>query len=592
MDLEPAGGEPLDDVAMLARARAAARRGALDEAVTWLQQAASRQPSDPALHAELGLALRQAGRLDAALASYDRALALAPDAVQVLAFRANLLNQLRRPGEALASAARALGLRPDHALALNAKGMAEVALRRPAEAAASFRAALTAEPLYEEARFNLARLLMDQGDNAGAEAVFDEALALRPDWFAALMGRGQVLARQERHVEALESLAAAQRLNPEAGWELDAALGMSLTALGRHEAALEAFGRAIARAPEAHLAFERRAQVRLGLKDFAGGWADYEHRWRSDVFLPRSGAALYPRGAMARLTLDPRPESFIGRRVLVLGEQGVGDQVMFASCLPDLVGLAERVVVAVDPRLTRLFAVSFPGIETLGFPEAADLAPEEFDRVAAIGSLPAAFRRREADFPGTAYLRPSPEAQVRWRVRTATPTGVLRVGLAWRGGTRETRQALRSIPLERLAPILATPNCAFFSLQYGDVGAEVEAVNRTFGAQVRLFPQSETDDFDDLAALTASLDVVVTVQQSAAHLAGALGVRALVMVPKIAEWRYTAAGPAMPWYRAVELLREGEAGWPAVIERAAELVGEMARSNGRRVGVEVDRPHA
>ena len=161
------------------------------------------------------------------------------------------------------------------------------------------------------------------------------------------------------------------------------------------------------------------------------------------------------------------------------------------------------------------------------------------------------------------------------------PNGRLRVGLAWRGGTKETRQALRSFELKRLQPVLACEGCDFVSLQYGDPGPEVAAVTDALGVPIRLFPREEIDDFDDLAGLVASLDVVVTVQQTIAHVAGALGVPCIVMVPRLAEWRYTTADPAMPWCRALELLREGEAGWPAVIALAAEKVAELARGNRR-----------
>ena len=154
------------------------------------------------------------------------------------------------------------------------------------------------------------------------------------------------------------------------------------------------------------------------------------------------------------------------------------------------------------------------------------------------------------------------------------PPGTLRIGLSWRGGTPGTRASERSIPLRDLAACVAGPGRELVSLQYGDTRAEVEGVNAELGCSVRWFPREELDDFEAFAGLVQSLDVVVSVQNTTVHTAGAVGAPCLALLPRVPEWRYMAEGEAMPWYRSVRLLRQPERGdWAPVL---AQVAGELA----------------
>jgi hypothetical protein len=363
-----------------------------------------------------------------------------------------------------------------------------------------------------------------------------------------------------RHAEAVEAFRAA----PAAGvLSLDGllALAASLAALGRDDAAREALDGAVTLFPDAPAARFHRGMFRLARRDFAA-WDDYEARLGVDRFLAESRGQIAP-GLVPALTVGPSREALAGRRVLVVGEQGIGDQVMFASMLPDLLRTAAGVTLVCEPRLVGLFRASFPEATVLS-PHGAAIDAEAVDVVIAMGSLGGAFRREAGAFPGTPYLAPRPEVVARWAERLGPRRG-RRIGLSWRGGAPVTRRSARSLQLPDLTPIMALPGCEFVSLQYGEVADEVAAF-----PQLRAFPRAEIDDFEELAGLVANLDAVVSVQTALVHLCGATGARCLTLVPRHAEWRYMTQGESMPWYGSVRLFRQAAPGdWEPVIARAA-----------------------
>lgn len=278
--------------------------------------------------------------------------------------------------------------------------------------------------------------------------------------------------------------------------------------------------------------------------------------------------------------------------VCIYGEQGLGDQIMFASMVPDAVANAERVVLDVDPRLCGLFQRSFPQTMVtasratngvLSLPEAL-----EFDAFHAIGSLGRLFRNEDKDFPGTPYLTPDPLRVRGAKAMLDSVSARKRIGIMWQGGIKSTREAMRSMRLEDWRPFLEL-DAEWISLNHRP-GAitEMRRLESATGIAVHHWPfMVRSADYDDTAALVASLDLVITAQTSVAHLAGALGKECWVLVPKPAEWRYGNAGDAMPWYGSVKLFRQETPGdWSAPIAAVrAEL--EKRGFGIRKPGVEL-----
>jgi tetratricopeptide (TPR) repeat protein len=465
---------------------------------------------------------------------------------------------------------QALRSAPSHVGALVSLGSALMGLGRLTEAEARYRQALAARPRQPVALRNLGVLFETHGRHAETLALADEALAAEPGHGEALYARGNALFGLGRFEEAAASYRLAADV-PDNAYEALTKLGMTLAALRRQADALEALDRAVALQPGEALARFRRAIVRLQEHDFAGGWADYEARWRVETHLAQS-AGVVPREMVPRLATPAAAQDLAGKRILLLGEQGVGDQLMFASMIPDLARTAAQVTCVCEPRLVRLFSASFDGVAFSG-PKDADVRPSAIDALLPMGGLGRLYRNRPEDFPGTPYLQPRAEARARWAERLGPRREELRIGVSWRGGVASTRRNARSLSLAQLAPVLDLPGCEFVSLQYGDVRAELE------GSPVRAFPAADIDDFEELAGLVANLDLVISVQTALVHLCGAVGTECLTLVPHHPEWRYGTRGPAMPWYRSVRLFRQPEPNaWEPVLQQVAHVLADRLRA--------------
>jgi hypothetical protein len=266
----------------------------------------------------------------------------------------------------------------------------------------------------------------------------------------------------------------------------------------------------------------------------------------------------------------------------VYGEQGLGDEIMFASCLPDVLARAgaPAVVIECDERLAPLYARAFPGVRVHGARRDGDrrwlAAHPDLACQIAIASLPRLFRRSADAFPRHAgYLRADPAAVARWRAWLAAAGGGRAVGMAWRGGTAASRGALRTMPLPDWQPLLRVPGVRWVVLQRGTQADELSTLQAMTGAKP-LVPDLAPDDVDAQAALVAALDRVITVDASLAHLAGALGCPVSIALPQLADWRWGRADAATAWYPSARLYRQRAPGeWGTV---AAALAAGLAPS--------------
>ena len=527
------------------------------------------QPRSSTADMAAAVAHDRAGRLDEAEQLYARVLR--NDSKNLNAAHSLGLVQLRlgRAEAAEASFARTLQLAPNHVTALVNRGTALRTLGRFEEAEACYRRAIALEPGHGPATRNLGILLIQLERHQDALGCADRALA-RGLHVEGHIGRGDALHGLGRFNEALESYQKASELSADP-YEILTKIAIARSALTQYDEALALLDDAVTLRPAEPLAYYRRAFIRLLTGDFAGGWRDFEYRWQNELFIAGSSAAVSPQ-VRASLDLRPGVEDVRDRRVLLVAEQGVGDQLMLASMIPDLAAAAASVTCVCEPRLLGLFTNSMEGVVFLD-QDRARLSRSAFDKVIAMGSLGHIFRLSAADFPGGPYLRPSPEARERWAGRLGPPPKGLRVGLSWRGGIAATGASRRSIGLSQLAPILDLPGCEFVSLQYGDPSADIEAARGALGRDIRAFPKAEIDDFEELAALIENLDVVVSVQTSVVHLTGALGKPCLAMVPHNPEWRYGARGASIPWYRSVRIFRQSAPmDWEPVIEQVAKAL--------------------
>jgi tetratricopeptide (TPR) repeat protein len=409
------------------------------------------------------------------------------------------------------------------------------------------------------ARSNLCSALNVLGRYEEARREGEQARRLAPGLAAAHHNFGLALLGLGRAEEAERALRRARQLAPALA-QVSSALGHALRDQGRFDDALAAYDAALRIDPEFGDAIINRAQLLLLRGDYARGWQAHEQRFEA------LGAA-----SRAQEGVTPwRGESLAGRTILVHGEQGVGDEVMYASCIPDLAAKAGQVLFQCSDRLAPLFARSFEGVQVRAAGAARRRGGPRPDLQVDIGSLPRFLRACAEDFPTRAsWLVPDPGRVERWRGRLSGLGGRARVGISWRGGAPATRGPLRSVPLDELEPLLRLDGVEFVSLQHPVPGAPEDEQDRIDALGVHQF--DATEDLDELAALICALDLVVSVDNSNVHLAGALGQDAWVLLPRSPDWRYGWSGEMMPWYASLRLWRKApREGWPDVIRRVAD----------------------
>ena len=322
---------------------------------------------------------------------------------------------------------------------------------------------------------------------------------------------------------------------------------------GQDARCIEFCERALKEKPELPLAHWNLALSLLSEGMWERGWK--EHEWGLQTHGIRE----------TRIVLNvPVWDGTSPGTVLIYGEQGMGDEIMFASMLPDLLKTND-VVFECYHRLDTLFKLAFPGVPIYGTREDREVAwayDHKIDYRIPIGSLGQFYRRSREAFPGTPYLKAD-----------ALPTGKkFRVGISWvGGGAKLGRVQKRSVPLSWWKPILDTPDVEFVSLQYTNSNEDIDLVN-ALGYDIKNMDEYvKARDYYETARLVASCDLVISVCTSVIHLAGALGVPCWVMTPKFPAWRYQNTG-GMPWYRSVRLYRSpdvAQEAWHAVIGRMA-----------------------
>lgn len=311
--------------------------------------------------------------------------------------------------------------------------------------------------------------------------------------------------------------------------------------------------------PNAHW---NRSLAYLTERKWVKGWADHEFR-----FDP-----LVQQISTRRDFGCPTWTGQSGVRLAVHGEQGVGDEIMFLSMLPDVLALCPDTVIEVEPRLMDVVERSF-GIPVYGNEAAMKAHEQPFDYSIPLGSLGALFRLADEDFPGAPYLKPDMERVAYWRRQYEQQGPGPYIGVAWQGGTKSTRITQRTIASHHLQ---FTKKGTPISLQYGDVDlvkAQCLANGYVF------YRESVGDNMDEVFAMTAACDAIVTVPQTLVHVAGSMGKVCKVLTPLYSSWRYGMTD-TMPWYYSVELLRQKRDGdWGHPLAEAKRFVDKLCKGD-------------
>ena len=364
--------------------------------------------------------------------------------------------------------------------------------------------------------------------------------------------------------EALASGLEAVRLQPEnATHHVD--LGLVHLTRGEDRESLASFGRALARDPDNANAHMAMGELLLALGEFRPGWVEYD--WRNKLEQAK--------GTLPRMQAAPwNGMRLPGGRLLLVADQGFGDMMQFARFIPRVVERVGEVVVGWGPEVVALLA-GFPGVSA-AYNRFNDIPPHE--AYCLMSSLPGLFGVELDSIPAPVpYLQADPQKVSHWsaRLEQLARPGRLRVGLAWSGRGTHPNNGRRSLELAQLAPILAVRGVDFVTLQ-----KPVPDADRPMLAGLPNLHDvsAELADFSDTAALIMALDLVLAVDTSVVHLAGALGRPTWVLVPRPADWRWLHGRTDSPWYPTLRLFRqEASHVWgPVLAEAAAALAGVVA----------------
>jgi tetratricopeptide (TPR) repeat protein len=442
----------------------------------------------------------------------------------------------------------------------------------------------SSEPVYH---FELGISLSRAGQLEAALTHFRRAADLKPDYQDAVVNTGTLLDRLGRNEEAREWFQRAIELDPTCSIARFN-LGNTHRTAGRLVEAIACFDEALALSPKFAKAHWNKSLCHLLRGEWEAGWREYS--WRDSA---------------GEVVLDhyrePRwlGESLIGKTILLHAEQGIGDEILFASCLPDAIAQARRCIVVCDRRLQPLFARSFPKAIVHGHARRKDRTPfqcnETIDVQAPLGDLACHFRKTSDSFPTRdSYILPDPAKVAAWRQRFCELPPGLKVGISWRAGGHAHERAKRSTVLDQWLPALSQPAVRFINLQYGESTADLQELQSRHGIVVHDWPAGDPlVDLDDFAAKVAALDLVVSVGNTTVHLAGALGVPAWVLLPTVPGWRWLIEGETNPWYSSVRAIRQQRQGdWATVFDQVARQLAGMINANGPKSQHTIEIPRA
>jgi tetratricopeptide (TPR) repeat protein len=528
-----------------------------DEALAGYDRALALRPRFAEALDNRGVTLHELKRYDEALASFDAAAALRPAGDAAFASRGRTLQALKRFDEALASFDRALVLRPDNAEALDGRGPTLHALERFDEALANYDRVLAVRPDNAEAHSNRGVTLFELTRFAEALESCDRAITLRPDFSEAYLNRGSALNALGRLDEALASYDRALALRPDYA-EAHTSRGGTLQALWRFDDALQSHERALALRPDFAEAHFNEALCRLLIGDFARGFAKHEWRWDIEKLKFAKSRFAQP--------LWTGSQDIAGKTVLLHADQGFGDAIQFCRYVPRVAALRARVILEVQEPLHDLMGTLAGAAQVVANGEALP----DFDWHCPLLSLPFAFGTTLATVPAEApYLYASASAIEQWDGRLPPRTRP-RIGLAWAGNPAHSNDRNRSITLGAFLSLLDGAEATYVSLQR-DIRAADAAVLQE--RRDILHFSEELRTFAETAALISNLDLVVTVDTSVAHLAGALAKPVWIVLPFTPDWRWLLDRDDSPWYPTARLFRQdGSRQWDGVLRRVHDAL--------------------
>ena len=494
--------------------------------------------------------------------SFLNSLKISPNNADTYTYLGRLYSEQKLFEQAEICYKNAITLQPSNERYLNNLGALYLNLKRYDVADHFYSNILKSEPQLADTFNNLALLMLNKKNYSAAIGYCNKALDINSTLASAYNNLGLIFLEQKLFLEAENAFHEAL-LNKPLYADANYNLGNLYQQQKRYDKAESFYQNALEFQPDFIDARTNLAIMLLMLGRFKEGWVGYESRCHPDKH--------------DRKTIPPafkvphwHGEPLIDKSMLIWAEQGIGDEVMFASCFNELKNHQGKITIACDHRLTKLFAQSFPFlvfIETDPSNHYLSLV-DSLDYHCAIGSLPHFFRNDKKDFESTSsYLKVNQDLLSKWKQRYSQLKYSINIGISWRGGKDSHHQQLRSIELSKWLPILKH-EANFINLQYGDHQSEINKFTDQTGIQIFDWDDANPlTDLDNFSAQVKALDLVISIDNATVHFSGALGVKTFALLPYQQEWRWMNKGDDSLWYpNTMKLFRqEEERDWSTVI---------------------------
>ena len=547
---QPQTGAENDIDALLRKARERHASGSLSEAQHLYQKILETRPENAEVQSKLGAALAAQGKIVESESVLRRAIEAEPDLAEAHINLGNVFQLQGKLDEAVTSLRRALKINPDQTAAHVNLGNILLKQGNPEDAAGSYSSALEIEPEFSQALNGLGTAFMQQNKGKEAAETFDQALNIAPDQPEILCNLGNLLRNQGKYDEAVKTLRKAIAIQPNL---IDAHinLGNTLKSRGEWDGAMDSYQQALSLDPENAETHWNNAQVLLLLGRLEEGWQEYEWRTKCDDF----------RSLIWKTGGPPWDGSNLdGKTILIYCEQGFGDSVQFIRYAQPLAALGATVIVKCPQKLQTLFQ-TVPGV---------DKAVTRMDKStpyhlqASLHSLPRLLKTDMESIPAQVpYVFPPAASTI-----DLGSDGKQKVGIVWAGSPSHKNDQSRSMSLDYFKPLLDVEGLAFYSLQFGEPSQDINHFELG-GAIVDL--SGDLEGFTATAAVLAELDLIISVDTSTAHLAGALGKPVWTLLSFVPDWRWLLGRDDSPWYPSMRLFRQNSPGdWRGVMDNVVK----------------------
>jgi tetratricopeptide (TPR) repeat protein len=539
-----------------------------DSAIIYIRKALQFRPSDPAsAHCNLGLALRGKGLPDEAISCYQRAIELKPSFAEAYCNLGYALQEKGRTDDAMTYLVKAIEINPYLTKAYYNLGITLQEKGRVDDAVASYQKAIELDPYYAKAYCNIGAALLEKGQFDQVITYCRKAIELDPSFAKAYCNLGAAVFEKGRIDEAIACYQKTIELDPFFA-QAYCNLGFALQEKGQFAEAITHYQKALGLDPGSENAKFNMSIAQLLTGNFREGWEKYEWRWKTKDFLKQS--------------CFHRPDDFSqpmvrgidveGLTILVYAEQGFGDAIQFVRYVPELAQRGANVIIECQRELVSLLG----NIDGVKHVVAQGDAIPRFDMHCPVLSLPYIFKTTRESIPGKVpYVYADASLVEKWREKLRNDHTKLKIGLSWAGKPTHKNDRNRSCSLEIFSPFGELGDISFYSLQKG-TGAE-QAKNPPAGMKLVDYTE-EIGDFSDTAALIENLDLIISVDTSVVHLAGALGKRVWTMVPFVPDWRWMLDREDSPWYPTMRLFRQPAPGdWKSVI---GKMRNELCKAAG------------